>query len=324
MIFQHSTAGPDGSPTDIQVLRKIHASREEAHVQDEDNLFDCCWCASPTDVEDRGVTNGRLPSKEEMADAFWKILDAPTQPNDPLHFAVEALIPLQQVTKWASKSDVADEDDMTEFLSQVEKVRGVGIILTFISKNIKNEVAVMCAVRALHALMVEPDREWDSTKDSPLTRARNSLIKDFTRENGMEMLTHAFDQHALTTTPKTKDGTESFSVMELRTKTMDILIVALPFSPPKAAVHVLRCLCSQTPKMIGLLKEKDKQANQTLLQKTIRCLVRAVEVDGTTEKLNMEDKASAVNVSSQIAKAYPRNEQIASYARVLWSWAAHA
>jgi hypothetical protein len=321
MVIQDYKAGLNTSSTSIQALQKIRSAGEEAHFQDDD-LFDCCWCGNQDDVLPIQSKRAPLPSTELMADVFWKILDAPTKPNDPLHFAVEALIPLQQVTQWALKGEVVHEDDMTVFLSDVEKVRGMGIILLFLSQHIKDEAAVMCSIRALHALVVDADSDWDGKKATPLTRARSQLIKDFLRENGMEITTRAFGIHALTTIPT--GGTELFSQTELRTKTMDLLFVALPYSAPDSAASNLRFICSQTPKMISLLKEKDKFGNKMLMQKTILCIVQAVQVQGIGKKLNSEDRADVVNVSSLIMKASPRDEKIATNARDLWFWAANA
>ncbi len=308
-------------PTTVQTLNKIRAAGVAVDPHEED-FFDCCWCGNHDDVTATASRNSTLPSTEAMAEVFWKILDAPTNPNDPLEFAVEALIPLQQVTKWALKSEFTHEDDMTVFLSDVEKIRGIGIVLLFLSNHINDAAAVMCSVRAIHALMVDADNDWDGKKATPLSRARCQLIRDFLRENGIEILTRAFGLHALTATPP--DSAELFSQMELRTKTMEILIAALPHSVAASAANVLRFLCNDTPKMIGMLKEKDKFANKMLLLRTILCLINAAQVGGIINKLTMEDRVGVVNISVLVLKACPNDDQITLHVRDLWSWAANA
>jgi hypothetical protein len=316
----------------VQHQLKRIGSAPELDVSD-DPLFACCFCGNEDDVAgtSRSMTSPSLPSTEEMADAFYNILNAPARPNDPLHFAVEALVPLQQVTKWASMGDVVHEDEMTMFLTDVEKVRGVGIIVKFLSNHINDPAAATCSVRALYALLVDAG---DVDSDFPtgtrgvnmLARQRTQLIRDFLNHHGMETLTRAFTLHALTPSNRStrSQSEELYSLMELRIKSICVLGVAVPHSAPENVAKTLRFLCSVTPQMVGLLTGKDQRANKVLLERTILGISNAIQVDGINRKLKMEDTVAVVDVSVQVMKAYPKNyTKIHHDVRVLWSWAAN-
>ena len=309
-------------PSVVQKLNRIVSSPKAESDVHEEALFDCCWCGNQDDIAiAASAEDTPLPSTEVLVETFWRILDAPKQPNDPLHFAVESLIPLQQITKWALKSEFVQDDEMKIFLTDVEKIRGIGIILLFLANNIGDGTAVMCSVRAIQALLVDLKRDGAGSGKGATRQSneRSRLVRAFLKENGMETLIRAFNLHALT--PFDSRGEELFSQMELRSKTVDILMVALPHSAADSAANVLRFLCSVTPQMVGLLNERDKTANKQLLQKTILSIAKAIQAGGIKRKLTMADAVDVVNVTVHVMKACPKDDEVTADVRVLWSWA---
>lgn len=307
----------------LHSLNKIASSPTAGLAEDEEGFFDCCSCGNLDDAAARGAKvkadNAAMPSKEDMADAFCKIVDAPVKPNDRLHFAVESLIPLQQITKWASNREYVNEGELKRFLADVEMVRGIRIILSFLSVHLNDAAAVVCSVRALNALMVDDvDGDWVNE----LSKERTLLQRSFLKNNGVETLKRAFGLHALTI-PTDSRAKEMISQTELRCKTMEILVVALQHSEAASAADVLRFLCTVTPQMVDLLDKSNKPANKMLLKRTMMAIVMAIQVDGIKRELTITDAVDVLNVSVQVMKACPHSALITPSARVLWSWAAN-
>jgi hypothetical protein len=224
----------------------------------------------------------------------------------------EMLLALKKTAKFAS-SFAFNNEARTEFLKDVVTLKGVSTILKAMNYCMEDAAVVLCAAKALKAILVTPNDVVDSW-----SRTRQSLIDQFYKESGMEIITKAFGLKAIKYDPYEDDDEMDLYRTDLRYNIMEICHVATPHASPDCAVKLLQFWCRVIPKMIP---PHDK-TNENTIEQVFRCVMKNLEVKGIKGKLTRDDILEVISVSVKAEKACsPKNRMVASAIHAVWSWA---
>jgi hypothetical protein len=206
----------------------------------------------------------------------------------------------------------------TEFLKDINHLRGIKTILGAMKSCINDAAVVMCGTKALRELMGSQEDildDWEN-KRSALSDIRSSLISQFLSANGMEIITRAFGIHAIKYDPYEEDTQMALYRTDLRFLIMQLIYITVPSASADKAAKLVQFWSRVIPKIMP----PHDTVNESVMHEAYLCVLKCLEVKGVSKQLEKKDILDVVSVSVQTEK-YCKSQKVAAAVQAVWSWA---